>query len=82
MFFGVAVLLAMVIVFVATAPAGGVVGLLGPPDELEELLDPHAMMAPAAATEHATISSLLFIVRTPPIRPEKPTDVTSGCTPQ
>ena len=61
----------MVIVLVATAPAGVVVGLLGPADELELLLDPHAMMAPAAAAAHANTRNRLVIVRMPPIRPEK-----------
>jgi hypothetical protein len=63
MFLGVAVLLLMVMVFVATAPAGGVVGLLGPPDDELELLEPHARIVPAAAAAHASTTNLLFIVR-------------------
>ena len=55
----------MVIVFVATAPAGVVVGLLGPADELELLLDPHAMIAPAAAAAHVSARNLLFMIRIP-----------------
>jgi hypothetical protein len=62
---GVAVLLLIVIVLVATAPAGVVVGLLGPADELELLLDPHAMIAPAAAAAHANTRNRLVIVCIP-----------------
>lgn len=65
MFFGVAVLFAIVIVLVATAPAGGVAGLLGPADELEPLLDPQAMMAPATAAAHVSSRTLLFILGIP-----------------
>jgi hypothetical protein len=48
MFLGVAVLLVMVIVFVATAPGGVVLGLLGEPDELDELELPQAVIVHAA----------------------------------
>jgi len=65
MFFGVAVLLVIVMVLVATAPAGVVVGLLGPADELEPLLDPQAMIPPATAATHASVRILLFILRIP-----------------
>jgi len=60
MFFGVTVLLLMVIVFVATAPDGGVVGLLGP-EELELLLEPHAARAHAAARHPDARKPLVFI---------------------
>jgi hypothetical protein len=42
-----------------------VVGLLGPADELEPLLDPHAMIAPATAATHASVRILVFILRIP-----------------
>ena len=50
MFCGVATLLAIVIVFVLTASAGGVVGLLGDADDDDELeFELHAAMTQAVA---------------------------------
>jgi hypothetical protein len=47
MFLGVATLFVIVIVFVLTASAGAVVGLLGPVVELDPELLPHAAIANA-----------------------------------
>ena len=64
MFFGVAVLLLIVMVLVVTAPAGVVLGLAG--DELDELElpePPHATIANAAAAANATaVHPLRFVL--------------------
>jgi len=75
MFFGVTTLLLMVIVLVAVASDGGVVGLLAPLDELGPELLLHAAMANATmlATPRRTTLVCIF-----DIRQQNTADVTSA----